>query len=272
MPQGGTFGERRPGGRRRTLIIAGVVLGLFVVWSYIILSSGGEDPARSGDSGGRPEPAPETTGGAVVPSEPAYAEDTSAGYNTGGADAGSSKATDESTTPSSPSEPSPEDHKHSTEHPEGAGDAGSTYDPLGTGAGEGDLAPTDEKRLSFAAGRFITAAYGYSGNDREAYNRGVQYAVVLPGFFDSDGSAEIKRYGSQVAEHGTKSAAVLTRFEPQDVSAERAVGYAYFKTGDAYADDGGLAGQQRAYRQKMILARNGVVWKVTAVDQIEETS
>lgn len=267
MPQGG-FGEPRSNGRRRTLVIGGVVLALFVVWSYIILSHGGEDRARNESPDERPEPAGETTKPTAVPSEPAYAEDTDLGGDAGA----TSEPAGGPTTEASPSEPSPKAGQHPTDRPEGAADAGSTYDPLGTGAGEGDLAPTDEKRLSFAAVRYVTAAYGYSGNDREAYNQGVQYTVVLPGFFDSEGSSEIKRYGTQVAERGTKSAAVLTRFEPLEVSAERAVGDAYFKTGDAYAADGGLVGKQRAYRQKMILTRNGVVWKVTAVNNVEDTS
>ena len=112
------------------------------------------------------------------------------------------------------------------------------------GASEGDLAPIDEKRLRFAAERYISAAYGYSGNDKDAYNQGVGATVVWPDFFDSEGSSETERYAKQVEESGTKSGAVLTEFEPEEVSADRATAYAYFETGSGYTKDGGLAGTE----------------------------
>lgn len=158
------------------------------------------------------------------------------------------------------------------DQPVGATNEPGGYDPLGTGASAGDLAPIDEKRLRFAAGRYISAAYGYSGNDKDAYNQGVGATVVWPDFFDSEGSSETERYAKQVEESGTKSGAVLTEFEPVEVSADRATAYAYFETGSGYTKSGGLSGETQAYRQKMILARTGATWKVLAVEKIEEAN
>ena len=95
---------------------------------------------------------------------------------------------------------------------------------------------------------------------------------MWPDFFDSEGSAETERYAEQVEESGTKSGAVLTEFEPVEVSADRATAYAYFETGSGYTKDGALTGDKQAYRQKMVLVRTGATWKVLAVENIEEAN
>ena len=119
------------------------------------------------------------------------------------------------------------------------------YDPLGADASEGDLAALDEERLRFAASNYISAAYGYTGDDADAYNQGVGATVVWPDFFDSEGSSETKRYAEQVGESGTKSGAALTEFETLEITEDRATAYAYFETGSGYASDGSLTGEDR---------------------------
>lgn len=275
LPRDG-FGERVRG-RRKPLIIGGVVLALIVVWSYFVLSYGGGEQARSAAPQGGGATAEQTMASAV-PDDPAYAE----GESTNGFDrtpsgednteAQSSKGAGSEAGGAAPSttangqEPSPQ------EEPVGAANEPGGYDPLGTGASQGDLAPIDEKRLRFAAARYISAAYGYSGNDKDAYNQGVGATVVWPDFFDSKGSSETERYAKQVEENGTKSGAVLTEFEPVEVSADWATAHAYFETGSGYTKDRGLSGQKQAYWQKMVFARTGATWKVLAVENIEEVN
>ena len=70
LPRDG-FGERVRG-RRKPLIIGGVVLALIVVWSYVVLSYGGEEQARSTAPQGGGATAQTTA--PAVPDEPAYAE------------------------------------------------------------------------------------------------------------------------------------------------------------------------------------------------------
>lgn len=280
LPRDG-FGERVRG-RRKPLIIGGVVVALIVVWSYFVLSYGGEEQARSAAPQGGRATAEQTTASAV-PDEPAYSEGgSSTNGSTNGSDrtpsgddnieAQSSKGAGSEAGGAAPSttangqEPSPQ------EEPVGAANEPGGYDPLGTGASQGDLAPIDEKRLRFAAARYIPAAYGYSGNDKDAYNQGVGATVVWPDFFDSKGSSETERYAKQVEESGTKSGAVLTKFETTEVSADHATGYAYFETGSGYTKDGALSGETQSYRQKIVLARTGATWKVLAVENIEEVN
>lgn len=292
LPRDGFSGRGR-GPRRKPLIIGGIVVAFLVAWSYFALSYGGEEQARSATpkSGG----ATTQTTDSAVPDEPAYAEGNSsnastngsagdsAGGSTNGSAAGAGNSADQSSEAegggsdaggSAKQEPSPaggqEESAH--DHSAGATNEPGNYDPLGRDAEQGDLAPIDEERLRFAAANYISAAYGYSGNDKNAYNQGVGNTVVWPDFFDSEGSSETERYAKQVEDSGTKSGAVLTEFEPIEITEDRATAYAYFETGSGYTKNGGLSGETQAYRQKMILVRTGATWKVWAVEKIEEAA
>jgi hypothetical protein len=128
----------------------------------------------------------------------------------------------------------------------------------------------DEERVRFAAARFVTAAYGYSGHDEDAYNQGVGETVAWPVFYESPGSEEIGRFAAQVGDTGTKSAALLTRFERTGGGPTTVTGYAYFETGEGYASEGELTGAKRSYRQQMTLVRSGGAWVVKATNAIEE--
>lgn len=290
LPRDG-FAGRGQGTRRKPLIIGGVVLALLVIWSYGVLSYGGGEQANSTSPQGGGATTEQTTASAV-PDEPAYAEgestngsaggstggtatgdDNTEGQSSGDAGSGAGDGADE-TAGGAQQEPSPaggqEPEQHN--HPVGAANEPGVYDPLGTGASEGDLAPIDEERLRFAAGNYISAAYGYSGDDKDAYNQGVGATVVWPDFFDSEGSSETERYAEQVKESGTKSGAALTEFETLEITEDRATAYAYFETGSGYTKNGGLSGETQAYRQMMTLARTGATWKVLGVEKIEEVS
>lgn len=293
LPRDGFSGRGR-GSRRKPLIIGGIVLAFFVAWSYFALSYGGEDQARSTVPQGGGATAGQTTAGtaraSAVPDEPAYVEGESTNGSTNGnagssatgtaaednnAEGQSSGSAGSGAGGAGQSEPSPPaggQESSPKQEPVGASNEPGNYNPLGRDLSEGDLAPIDEKRLRFAAGRYISAAYGYSGDDKDAYNQGVGATVVWPDFFDSEGSSETERFAKQVEKSGTKSGAVLTEFEPVEVSADRATAYAYFETGSGYTSGGGLSGEKQAYRQKMILARTGATWKVWAVEKIEEAN
>ena len=294
--------------RRKPLIIGGIVLLFILVWSYAVLSYGGEagggppDGAGGETTSGGAEQAGfasgATTGGttaalgdepSAVPDEAAYAESGSAdgststeipaGTTTGTATGDAGNGPEQSPSPSSSGDngdndtgqESP-DTPHSHDHAEGAANEPGSYDPLGTGASAGDLAPVDEERLRYAASSFISTAYGYSGNDVDEYNQNVAQTVVWPQFYQSDGSSEVERYATQVGEGGTKSAALMGEFETLETDPDRISGYAYFETGSGYSDDGTLEGEIQAYRQEMTLVRSGATWKVRAVEKIEETN
>ena len=214
LPQGG-FHERKKSGRRRAIVSGMLLLLLLVIWSVIVLSWG----PPSDQTGGSPEngsrarageaPAPRDGEREAVPDEPASAQkNASATDESAGGPSGGQKSA-----PSVAPTPGGADAGRAGSGRGHGESAGFRPDPLGTGASEGDLAPVDEERMRFAAARFVTAAYGYSGDDADAYNQGVGQTVAWPVFYESPGSKEIGRFAEQVDKTGTKSAALLTRFE-----------------------------------------------------------
>lgn len=264
-PQGGFRGRReRAGGEARGRVLLRGALALVVVlaWSWTVLAWGGEGGRSQGAGGeaggearseargevgeiprapaGRPAAGAEGTG--AVPDEPAYA-----------------------TTPA----PAAGDPGRKPGARGGAGEPGS-YDPLGTGAEPGDLTPTDERRVRYAAQKFVMAAYGYTGGDGAEYLAGVASVSLSPDLSLSKGGPEISRYQRQVETTGTRSAVRLIRFEVEGSTPDTAEGYAYFETGEGYGRDGELSGKRLAYRQRMTLSRVGASWKVKEAGKVEE--
>ncbi len=263
LPQGG-FSERGRSGRRRAAIVGAIVVFFLLAWAYAVVSYGG-GARQGGDGGGHQavaqkagQSAPAPVGGAPsrASGAPAPSEGTSARASTPAESPASTAASTPAAAPSGGGGQT-------------AGGSGS-YDPLGTGASPGDLTELDRERARFAAARFITAAYGYSGRDKNAYNQGVGDTVVWPAFYQSEGSKEIGRYASQVERTGAKSAAKLTRLDFRQTSPHGASGYAYFETGEGYAAGGDLTGERRAYRQHMTLRRTGATWSVKATGPVQE--
>lgn len=310
LPQGG-FGGGNPGAgprrRRRPLIIGGVVLVMLVLWTYGALTMGGgppeetssrdpQAPSRTTPSRTTPATNPEPTTGSTtldtqsptdVPDGTAYAQSTTTATSTPGPATTTPDGRASTPQPDPPSngaptdEDTPDTHDHgshsSTEPGTGAGPVGASnepasYDPLGTDAGPGDLAPVEEERLRYAAARYITAAYGYSGNDKDAYHGAVNRVVVWPDFFESEGAPEIERYGLQVHDTGTKSGSVLTDLEIIETGPQWASAYAHFDTGSGYDKNGNLTGDTQSYRQFMTLAQVDPGWKVYGVNKIEEVN
>lgn len=252
LPQRGFEGGRA--GRRRTVVVAVVLLLALIGWGYLVVSWGGpaerteagadgfvERKALSPDDRREPQDVPDGNARATAPGERAPVE------KPVGRDVGT------------------HDHPHGAAHEPGS------YDPLGTGASSRDLSETDRERVRFVAAEFVSAAYGYSGRDEDVYNQGVGETVVWPIFYESEGAAEVRRYAEQVGRTGTRSAAELTRFEIEEATPELAAGYAYFETGEGRDPrTGELTGERLAYRQQMTLARSGVSWKVKAAGEVEE--
>lgn len=271
LPRGGFGGRARPG-RSRAFVIGAIVFFLVVGWSYGVLSYGRGEGAGNAAAVPNGTRVPGQISSAASAREEPQAVPEDNAYATAPTDQQESlKSASKSLVEASPgaapltsSEPDPHDHQ------EGAGGEPGSYDPLGTGAFAVDLAPIDRKRVRFAAARFVSAAYGYSGRDEDAYNQGVGATVVWPVFYESPGTTEIERYAAQVGDTGTKSAALLTRFEVRKTRLDTAEGYAYFETGAGYGSNCGLTGEELAYRQRMTLARSGAVWKVRATEKIEE--
>jgi hypothetical protein len=244
--------------------VAAAVLLSVIGWGYLVVSWGGdEERATAAPEGARaveqtkPPATQEET--QAVPDEAAYAATPK--------EQRAPSSGEKETTPEVPAGVAPEPRGRSEEP---APEPGSP-EPLGTGVPVEARAETEGERVRFAAAEFVSAAYGYSGEDPDAYNQGVGRTVVWPAFFDSAGAAEVTRYAEQVENSGTRSAARLTRFEAEETAPGNATGYAYFETGEGYDPrTGDLTGERIAYRQWMTLSRIGETWKVESAGEVEE--
>lgn len=154
----------------------------------------------------------------------------------------------------------------------GATDEPAGYDPLGIRGRRIPLTPVDRDRVSAAAAKFVTAAYGYSGQrgSREEYLSGINDTVLSPEFYDSEGAAEVRRYSETVQSSGTRSAARMDGFDVESADGDTVEGYAYFATGDSYDRSGDLMGDEKSYRQELTLVRYGAVFRVKAADEVQE--
>jgi hypothetical protein len=253
--------------------VAGLaILCLLLAWGWFVISwdTGDEEAARAGAAAPeRAEPSDPSVKGGSAAGEPATSTGEAPGTSEPEEEPADREghAAPEGTPVSEEAAGGGHDHLHA--HPEGATNEPGTYDPLGTGAKPGDLTQTDEERARFAAASFVSAAYGYTGSDREEYLSGVYDWALSPDFARSQGSAEVSRYAGQVEETGTKSAARLTGFEVERTEPEGVRGWAHFETGEAY-DGTELVGERLRYRQELVLLRVGAAWKVQAAGKVEE--
>jgi hypothetical protein len=152
----------------------------------------------------------------------------------------------------------------------GSTDEPAGHDPLGIQKQDVPLTPADKGRVKGAAARFVAAAYGYSGRDRDEYLDALNSLLIPQKFYASPGSEEIERLSEQVETTGTKGAAKMSAFEIEEVNRQRAEGYAYFETADSYDRYGELVGNEKGYRQRLTLARSGAIFLVEAAGEVQE--
>ncbi len=254
LPRGGFGGGERQG--RRGIAAAAALLIIAIGWGYLVVSWGdGNERATAAEStrGAEQTYPPESIREEPrVPGESAYA-------TTPEEQRGSSTAGEERPAEVTAGATSPQPRKYGEEATDGPD------------ASAGNLAEVEGERIRFAAAEFVSAAYGYSGDDPNEYNQGVGRTVVWPAFYSSAGGAEIARYAEQVESTGTEGAAKLTSFEVETATPEHTTGYAYFETGEGHDPrTGELTGRTVTYRQEMNLSRVGERWKVEATREVEE--
>ena len=124
-------------------------------------------------------------------------------------------------------------------------DGGSSPDSSG--------AVSDEKQARSAAGRFVAAAYGYTGNSTQEYRAEVEKTAITAELLSSPGGERIKDYSEVAGKEGIKAAAKLERFEITGGSSEEVEGVAYFDVAGSYDRYGQLEGNTTPYRQELTL-------------------
>lgn len=286
--------------KRNALIIAAIAVIALVAWIGAALALG-TGSSGEGGSGGEQAQAPETTAGEQTAPETTERDDGPQQEGeqqqavSEGEDAGPPP-----THPDVPSEPSPPGDWQQGEAPEGgeppvannldsgssssgsssgnssdggnSGDAGSGegeeygFDPLGKNPKPGDLTETQSQRVKDTADRFITAAYGYTGNSTEDYEAGIEQAALTHGLYRSPGGERIQEYAKAAGEEGITSAAVMDRFEITSTSTGRVEGVAYFEVGSSYNRYAELTGDTTAFEQKLTLAPMQGSYRVIAAE------
>jgi hypothetical protein len=256
------------GRERRLLLYAGVLVSVVVLWTLLIFflgvgsgAGGSEAAGAKGDGGSGNARAGEQTGEGGRKSPDFEADHGGKDY----------------VTPEDPEafvkREREEDRRAQHEPaipPGGATDEPAGHDPLGIQNQEVPFTPADEARVEAAAARFVAAAYGYSGEDRDEYLDALNALLVPQKFYASPGSQEIERLSEQVETTGTKGAAKISAFEIERAEGERVEGYAYFETADSYDRYGGLVGDEKGYRQRLTLVRSGAMFLVEAAGEVQE--
>jgi hypothetical protein len=262
---GGLSGGGRDKEKRRLVFYAGGLVAVVLLWTFLIfflgVGSGGGSPgaeagARGGD--GRTGGQRATDGGESTSVEAYHGEKDYVTPDDPEAFVERERERDRE------AQGEPPVHKH------GATNEPGSYDPLGIQEQRVPLTPTDEGRVQGAAARFVVAAYGYSGEDRDAYLDALNALLVPEKFYASPGAEEIERLSEQVETTGTRGAARMTSFDIETATRERVEGYAYFATADSYDRYGEPVGNEKSYRQRLALVRSGATFRVEAAGEIQE--
>lgn len=185
--------------------------------------------------------------------------------------------------------PGPDDHDVYVYEPEGSdegpgpngaeGEPGG-YDPLGKGTDGPVLSETQLEGAELAVSNYVTAVYGYSGDDFNEYQKKVGEAVVFPGFFSSPGAEHVREVQRQIegSPDGVTNGAVLKGFTAEQQTEERIEGVAYFDVGQGVAfsktaaSGVELQGKVTSYAQPVNLQLYGSQWRVTEAGQRQEVS
>ena len=243
MSRGGRLGDNPRGGRLKALAAIGVSLALLWAVAILMLASGpdGAAPAANAENGG-PAPTAQDTAGAARST-------------------GSGRSSAVEGRPVAGGREGPEGGER--EPPEGGvHEEPASHDPLGTGAGPGDLSETERGRVEQAASQFVIYAYGYSGDDPDQYTAGVNQAVIPDPFYESPGAAYVEEFARRIESGGTRSTATLQAFEITEVSGEKAEGVASFTIEDP-------SGTKRL-SQELHVRRLGAIWRVSGAGIMEE--
>ncbi|QIN85329.1 hypothetical protein GBA63_21665 (plasmid) [Rubrobacter tropicus] len=164
--------------------------------------------------------------------------------------------------------------------PGGAEGEPGAHDPLGRGTDGPVLSETQLERAELAVSNYVTAVYGYTGDDFNEYQKKVGEAVVFPGFFSTPGAEHVREVQRQIEQSpdGVTNGAVLNGFTAEEQTDEQIKGVAYFEVGDeiAFSETAArgveLRGETTRYAQPVNLQLYGPQWRVTAAGQRQEVT
>lgn len=297
-----TAGHRRR--RRNAVIVTAIAVGALAAWIGVAYALAGgsatEEGGGSGDNSGGPpqpeeaaapaEPEPTTTRQESSGDAPEQREEEQASGGSG-AGGGSGEGSGEgSGRQGSPEQTNKGDAKGdaegdadvapSSEQPSGqddesATDTGDDTDvapPQSGQANDAALSETEEERVISAAGRFVGATFGYTGDSTGDYTSEIGKAALMQGIYTSPASEVIEAYEKKIDNgEGITSAAIMDDFEITSREPNQVKGTAYFRVGAEYSDDfTDLDGRYIPFSQQMTLCPYSQTYKVCAAEAHRE--
>lgn len=303
--------EDRSRRRKATIVIVVVVLTL-IGWITAVGALTGGSERGGGEQAAAPKATgEETTGEKTTEKETApEGEQAPSVPSSGNQDSGEDKQQSPPTHPDVPSEPSPGDwqqgeapegepvvqsgsEKEHSSSPSGTGGGSQDdsesddsegdgeedeaaeqggFDPLGKDPQPGDLTETDEDKAEAAADRYVTAAYGYTGNSEKDYRQGVEQVALASGLYRSPGGERIEEYAEVAGGSGITSAAVMDSFEITSSEPSQVKGTAYFQVGKSYNRYAELKGEKTSFEQEMTLCPVYSTYRVCSAEAEEEVT
>lgn len=289
MNGNGNRGQYEPTTRWGPVAVIGAVVLMIVLLVVLFAAlsggseSGGQDRQSAADAPRVSNPAAvseettseETTSEETTSETPEEQGDTSAGDEVEG-DGELSASGEESATNQPVSEDSGVSEEEQGSEGDRSGQEGAVnepagFDPLNKNAEPGDLTETDESRVRLTVSEFVNSAYGFVGDDKTAYARGVEQHVILPDFYDSPAGDAITQRVQNFDAGEVSGAVKLNGFEIETTEPERVAGTATFVTGESYTSNGDVKGAKREYSQRITLVPQGEIYKVSAASEPKES-
>ena len=147
----------------------------------------------------------------------------------------------------------------------------------GSGNPEAEVKPdetgvADEDRAKAAADRYITSAYGYTGNSASEYREGIARTADTQSLYRSPGGKQIRDYERAAEKDGITAAAVMERVEITATEGSTIEGTAYFRVGKEYDRYGELKGESTPFKVDLTLSPVRSTYEVSSSSVERETS
>ena len=131
----------------------------------------------------------------------------------------------------------------------------------------------DEDRAKAAAGRYISSAYGYTGESGKDYRDGINRTADTKALYSSPGGERIREYAKAAEEDGITAAAVMESYEITTSTDGGIVkGTAYFKVGREYDRYGQITGETTSFEVDLTLSPVRSTYEVSASSLEREVS
>ena len=135
-----------------------------------------------------------------------------------------------------------------------------------------DTSVADEDRAKAAADRYITSAYGYSGDSAREYRDGISRTADTQALYQSPGGERIQEYARAAEQGGITAAAVMDSFEITSTNGGAVKGTAYFQVAREYDRYGELGGEATPFEVDLTLSPVRSTYEVSSSSLEREIS